>query len=64
MSRDGASVFLCTDADAKDEDLMNEVITNAKQKVIKITFLITGNCTVQFVKRRKRSSHVTSMFSI
>ncbi|XP_021352175.1 von Willebrand factor A domain-containing protein 7-like [Mizuhopecten yessoensis] len=50
LSRNGSTVYLFTDADAKDRSKVSEVIRNANSKDIKIHLLPTGSCS-----RRRRS---------
>ncbi|CAC5388513.1 unnamed protein product [Mytilus coruscus] len=51
LMRDDSPLYVFTDADAKDDDRMQEVIDAAKAKNISITSLLTGQCA-----RRKRSA--------
>ena len=49
-SRPGSSMYIYTDADAKDADRSTEVITALLRKGIKPTYALTGQCS-----RKKRS---------
>ena len=46
----GSVIYYFSDADAKDEQRANEVYSLAKEKKVKITFFLTGQCS----RRRKR----------
>lgn len=48
----GSCVFFFTDADAKDEDRMLEVIRLANSKKMKLVYFLRGDCS----SRRRRSS--------
>lgn len=52
LSRKGSTVMVFTDADAKDEDRQGEVTAAALAKNIKITTVLTGNCSKTGRKRR------------
>ncbi|XP_052084581.1 uncharacterized protein LOC127721817 [Mytilus californianus] len=51
LMRDNSPLFVFTDADAKDDDRIQEVIMAAKVKNISVSSLLTSQCT-----RRKRSA--------
>lgn len=51
-SRNGSTLFVFTDADAKDNDKQQEAANMAMAKTITITTFSTGTCS-----RRRRSVH-------
>lgn len=51
LSREGSTLFVFTDADAKDENRRSEVESAARAKKITISTMMTGQCS------RKRRSH-------
>ncbi|XP_062573737.1 von Willebrand factor A domain-containing protein 7-like [Saccostrea cucullata] len=50
MSNANSKIYLCTDADAKDEYLQNQVNEGLRAKYLTPVFLLTGQCSL----RRKR----------
>ncbi|XP_062573736.1 von Willebrand factor A domain-containing protein 7-like [Saccostrea cucullata] len=50
MSNKNSKIYLCTDADAKDEYLQDRVIEGLRAKSLTPVFLLTGQCS----SRRKR----------
>lgn len=53
MSNVKSKIYLCTDADAKDEDKQGEVMAGLMAKQLTPVFLLTGQCSR---RRRKRNS--------
>lgn len=47
-----SKIYLCTDADAKDEERADEVTAALKAKELTPIYLLTGQCS----RRRKRDS--------
>ena len=61
LSRRESTVFVFTDADAKDEAREDELVTAAKDKDIKVTSLLTGHCFSDW-GRRRRETHGILIF--
>lgn len=53
MSNEKSKIYLCTDADAKDEDKQGDVMAGLIAKQLTPVFLLTGQCSR---RRRKRNS--------
>nr|XP_039261978.1 inter-alpha-trypsin inhibitor heavy chain H3-like [Styela clava] len=53
-SNAGSTIFVITDIDAKDVELQDNVIAQAKQKDIKVTFLLTNRVSTTVCARRTR----------
>ncbi|CAK8678029.1 unnamed protein product [Clavelina lepadiformis] len=54
-SREGSTVFVITDIDAKDVELQDQVVASAVQKNIKITFLLTNRIRTTMCRFYTRS---------
>ncbi|XP_061178318.1 uncharacterized protein LOC133186947 [Saccostrea echinata] len=59
MSNKNSKIYLCTDADAKDEYLQDQVIEGLREKSLTPVFLLTGQCS----SRRKRDINEQSQIS-
>lgn len=61
MSNVKSKIYLCTDADAKDEDKQGEVMAGLMAKQLTPVFLLTGQCSR---RRRKRNSDGAEEFEL
>jgi hypothetical protein len=61
LSRRESTVFVFTDASAKDENREGELVTAARHKDIKVTSLLTGYCRSGW-RRRRRETHGILIF--
>lgn len=59
MSNRKSKIYLCTDADAKDEEKQEEVMAGLKAKELTPVFLLTGQCSR---RRKKRNSNEAEQF--
>lgn len=61
MSNEKSKIYLCTDADAKDEDKQGDVMAGLIAKQLTPVFLLTGQCSR---RRRKRNSGGAEEFEL